>query len=141
MKMGTQDRSVLIVEDDQAIAYPLQHGIRVAGYAVSGVASTAEQALTLARRQHPRYAIIDVDLGEGGNGIEVARRLLRDGPVGIIYLTGYPDLVRGADVGAAWMPKPYRLIDLINALEVVGAVSEQRPILAPIPPDLHFLQA
>ena len=139
--MGRLDISVLIVEDDPAIAYPLQHGVRVAGYAVCGVASTAEQALALARQWRPRCAIIDVNLGDGGNGIEVARQLLRDGPIGIVYLTGFPDLVRGVDVGDAWLPKPCRLIDLLNALEVVRAVSERGPILAPIPPTLRFIQA
>jgi DNA-binding response OmpR family regulator len=139
--MGAFDRSVLIVEDDQAISYPLQHGVRAAGYSVAGVATTVAQAVALARQSQPRYAIIDVDLGDGGNGIEVARHIVQAGPVGIIYLTGYPDLVRGVDVGDAWMPKPYRLIDLLNALEVVGAISGHQPVRAPIPPDLRFISA
>jgi DNA-binding response OmpR family regulator len=139
--MARLDRSVLIVEDDQAISYPLQHGVRVAGYTVCGVASTAEHAIALARQWHPRHAIIDINLGDGANGIEVARQLLPHGPVGIVYLTGYPDLVRGADVGDAWMPKPYRLIELIDALDVVRAVSANQPILTPIPPELRFIRA
>lgn len=139
--MGTQDRSVLIVEDDEAISHPLQYGVRVAGYTVSGVAATVERALALARERHPRYAIIDVNLGEGGSGVEVAREIVNSGTVGIVYLTGYPDRLRDAGVGDAWMPKPYRLLDLLNALEVVRAISEGEPVTAPIPPDLHLLRS
>jgi len=60
--------------------------------------------------------------------------------MGIIYITGYPDQLRNPDVGHAWLGKPYRVLDLINALEVVQAVIERTPITVPVPPELHLLQ-
>ncbi len=137
--MARFDSDVLIVEDDQQVADAIRDGVRVAGYVVCGVTTTGDEAVELMRQRRPRLAIIDVDLGTAEDGIEVARRLLGVGPIGIIYVTGYPDQVRKADVGHAWMPKPYRLLDLINALQVVEALSQSRPITTPIPAELRLI--
>src|SRR5262249_53739670 len=133
--MGRYDCDVVIVEDDPQVADGISDGVRVAGYTVAGVAADGDAALDLVRQRRPRLAIIDVDLGTAESGIQVARRLLEAGPLGIVYITGYPDQVAHADVGHAWMPKPYRLLDLINALKVVDALSQRRPINSPIPPE------
>ncbi len=138
--MGVVDRSIMIVEDDPAVADAIRDGVRVAGYGVCGVAANADAAVQLMRERQPQLAIIDVDLGDGDDGIEAARQMLRIGPVGIVYVTGYPDHVRRADVGHAWMPKPYRLLDLINALAVVSAISARQPITTPIPAELRLIR-
>jgi DNA-binding response OmpR family regulator len=137
--MGTLDISVLIVEDDELAADALSSGVRVAGYSVCGIAGSVDAAVELMRRHRPRLAVIDANLGDGGNGVEAARQLLRIGPVGIVYVTGHPQLVREADVGHAWMVKPHRLLDLINALRVVKSVSERAPIASPVPAELQLL--
>jgi len=61
------------------------------------------------------------------------------GPIGIMFITGYPDKVRAGDVGHAWLEKPYRVLDLITGLEVVRAMSERRPVTTPIPPALNLI--
>ena len=137
--MGNPDNSVLIVEDDELAADAIRSGVLVAGYSVCGVAAGAEEAVALMRQHRPRLAIVDVDLGDGGSGVEAARQMLRIAPVGIVYVTGHPGLVRDADVGHAWMVKPHRLLDLINALRVVRAVSERAPIASPVPAELRLL--
>src|SRR5690242_9702508 len=115
---------VLIVEDDPAVAQAIRDGIVVSGHTVCGIAGTAEQAIAMMRLCRPRLAVIDVELGGDCDGLEVARRLLAIAPLGVMFVTGHPERVQTADIGHAWMPKPYRLLDLINALEVVNAVSE-----------------
>ena len=137
--MPAGDRSVLIVEDDDLAADAVRDGLRLAGYAVCGVARSVDTAVAMVREHRPRLAVVDVDLGEGGNGIEAARQALREAPIGIIYVTGRPELVDRADVGHAWMPKPHRLVDLLNALAVVRAVSAQAPITGPVPDALTLL--
>src|SRR4051812_1919156 len=119
---------VLIVEDDPAGADAICDGIVVSGHTVCGIARTPEHAVALMRLSRPRLAVIDVELGGECDGVEVARRLLAVAPLGVMFVTGHPEKLRSADVGHAWMPKPYRLLDLINALEVVSAVSQRRPI-------------
>jgi DNA-binding response OmpR family regulator len=137
--MGALSCDVLIVDDDPAVADAIQSGVRLAGYTVCGIAATPRAALDLMRRHRPSLAIVDVDLGEEGSGIDVARNLLEIAPVGIIYITGFPDLVRDADVGHAWMAKPYRVLDLINSLTIIRSMAQQAPLRLPIPAGLHLI--
>jgi DNA-binding response OmpR family regulator len=138
--MARADLEVLIVDDDDLVADAIADGVRLAGYKVCGVAGTVSEAVDLMQGCRPRLALVDVDLGAGQDGIDVARQLLAIGPVTIIFVTGYPDKIRQTDIGTAWMEKPYRVLDLINALEIISAVSEQRPTNIPIPSALHLLR-
>jgi DNA-binding response OmpR family regulator len=137
--MGRADRDVLIVEDDPSVAQAIADGVRLAGYTVCAICTTAAAALEEMRQRRPRVAVIDVELEDELNGVDAARELLRIGPIGVLYITGFPDLVRTADVGHAWMEKPYRVLDLINALEVVRALSEGRALDVPLPPALNLI--
>lgn len=130
---------VLIVEDDRAVAEAIQDGVQLASHEVCGIAGTFEQAVALARLTRPDLAIIDVELGGGPDGIEIARRLAKMTKLAVMFMTGYPNRLRSVDIGHAWMAKPYRVLDLINALEAVYAVAENRPITGRIPPDLHLI--
>ena len=138
--MGRADLDVLIVDDDDLVADAIADGVRLAGYTVCGVAGTVDDAVELMRHHRPRLALIDVDLGEGDDGIDVARQLLEIAPLTVIFVTGYPDKIRQTDVGTAWMEKPYRVLDLINALEIVSAQSEHRTVNIPIPQALHLVR-
>ena len=69
-------RGVLIVEDEVMIAILLKSVLEDAGIPVSGVAHSAVEALDLARAIRPKTALIDIRLGPGPDGIQVAERLL-----------------------------------------------------------------
>jgi DNA-binding response OmpR family regulator len=138
--MATVDRDILIVDDNHWVAEAIADGVRVAGYTVCGIASSVEEAVALTRERRPRLAVVDVDLGPGEDGVEGARKLLKLGPIGIIFVTGYPDKIRATDVGLAWLEKPYRVLDLINALDVVDALNQDRPVTCRVPPELHLIQ-
>ena len=55
-------------------------------------------------------------------------------------MPGAASRVRTAPVGHAWLSKPYRVLDLINALRVVQQVSRGVPVTAPIPSELRLLR-
>jgi hypothetical protein len=38
------------------------------------------------------------------------------------------------------MAKPYRVLDLINALDVVYSVAEGGPVKGRVPPELHLIR-
>ena len=130
---------VLIVDDDEEVADTIAHGVRLAGYRVCGIAPTADRALELARDGRPDIAIIDIDLGADRDGLEVARSLLAMGSIGVMFVTGYPERIERSDVGHAWLAKPYRVLDLINGLDVVRSASQGVSPDAPVPPELHIL--
>jgi len=84
-------RSVVIVEDDAFMRSLLAEYLEKAGFLVSTASSAAD-----ARRQinavDPDAVVIDIDLGPGQSGLDVAAALNTEAnEVGIVFLTNYSD--------------------------------------------------
>jgi len=79
---------VLIVEDDFLIAMQTESALTDAGITVVGVASTAEEAVLLARQNKPVLAVMDIRLAGQRDGIEAAGDLFRELGVRCIFATG-----------------------------------------------------
>lgn len=132
--MPTKAPVVLVVEDESLIAMMIEEALDAAGYAVGGIASSEEEALRLAERRLPRFAVLDINLGRGGSGLEVGRRLRALG-VGLIYASGNcaDYLSEMAETGAhGYFNKPYRPDDVPRVLDLLredvhGASPEDLP--------------
>lgn len=84
---------VLIVEDDGFTRMLLRNTVSGLGYDVVGDIASAPEALDLARLHVPDVAMLDLDLGRGPTGIDLAYALRRDLPsIGIVLLTSYADI-------------------------------------------------
>ena len=84
-------RSVVIVEDDAFLRSLLAEYLEKVGFLVSTASSAAD-----ARRQinavNPDAVVLDIDLGAGPSGLDVAATLNKDSnEVGIVFLTNYSD--------------------------------------------------
>ena len=84
-------RSVVVVEDDSFMRSLLAEFLEKAGFLVSTASSAAD-----ARRQinavDPDAVVIDIDLGPGQSGLDVAAALNTEAnEVGIVFLTNYSD--------------------------------------------------
>ena len=87
-----RSRRVLIVEDEPLVSALLEQTLQ----SVDFVTSRAHNAVE-ARRQitlfDPDIALLDIDLGPGANGIDVAHILNTKHPdIAILFLTKFPDL-------------------------------------------------
>lgn len=83
---------VLIVEDDALLRSSLAAALPVQGVDVVGATDSASGALELARRTAPDAAILDLHLGVGPSGIDIARMLRAQMPdLGLVILTSYSD--------------------------------------------------
>lgn len=82
---------ILIVEDDRMIARYFKTLVERLGYAVCGIAATAEEALRLAREEAPAMIFMDVRLRGGADGIDAALAILQERPVPTVYVTGADD--------------------------------------------------
>jgi len=83
--------SVLIVEDDSLLRSLLAEMLMHAGYETHQ-AENAQQARTLLDEVGPDLVTIDIELGAGPNGIDLAAYLSqRDPELGIVFLTNLPD--------------------------------------------------
>jgi DNA-binding response OmpR family regulator len=129
---------LLIVEDDAQVGRTVADTLRSAGHVVCGIARSTTEAIVMTRLHRPAIAIVDLRLGDQGDGVEIARQLLRLSGVGILFLTGYPDDVqRRADVGHAWMQKPYAPGDLARGIELVAAMKRGLRLPETIPASFH----
>lgn len=84
---------VLIAEDDGFTRMLLRGQLDSLGYDVVGDASSANEAMDIARTQRPEIALLDLDLGRGPTGIDLAYGLREMLPaIGIVLLTSYADV-------------------------------------------------
>ena len=93
-----EQKSILIVEDEQIAALDLQETLQSLGYQVTGTASTGEQAVAMTDTEVPDLILMDIHLAGEMSGIEAAEKILAHHSVPIIYLTAYadPELVERA---------------------------------------------
>ena len=84
--------SVLVVEDDKFSRTLITSSLRAAGVKVVFATAVAAQALGAARAKQVDVAVLDLDLGPGPTGFELAQVLRRELPrIGLIFLTSYSD--------------------------------------------------
>ena len=83
---------VLLVDDDDFTRMTLRAVLVSLGYDVIGDAANVIAAMDLARSGRPDLAVIDLDLGEGPTGIDLAHglRTLLPG-IGLVMLSSYAD--------------------------------------------------
>jgi response regulator NasT len=119
---------VLLAEDEAIIRLDLRDLLERAGYEVCAEAKDGEEAITLAQREQPDIAILDVKMPKL-DGIDAARRILEERPIPIVMLTAYSqdELVsRAVEAGVfGYLVKPFREADLLPAIRAASARHEE----------------
>lgn len=96
---------VLIVEDDSFIRATLSALLTQKGFGVIGAVDNAEEAVLLQEVHNPDVLLVDLDLGPGPNGIDIAAALRARNPqLGVIILTSFSD-PRLADSRSQALPR------------------------------------
>ena len=96
---------VLIVEDDSFIRATLSALLTQKGFGVIGAVDNAEEAVLLQEVHNPDVLLVDLDLGPGPNGIDIASALRVKNPqLGVIILTSFSD-PRFADSRSQTLPR------------------------------------
>ncbi len=81
---------VLVVEDDGLTRSSVASALRLQGMEIIGEAAGASDAMRFAQAGNPDIAVLDLDLGAGPNGADIAVALRRLNPaIGIVVLTTY----------------------------------------------------
>jgi response regulator NasT len=115
---------ILVAEDETIIRLDLRDLLERAGFEVCAEARDGEEAVALARSEHPDLAIMDVKMPRL-DGIEAARRILDENPIPIVMLTAYgqEELVsRAVEAGVfGYLVKPFREQDLLPAIHAARA--------------------
>jgi two-component system response regulator RegA len=124
------DRSLLLLDDDQALRTRLGRALESRGFEVTTAASVSEATEAL-RANLPAFAVLDMRL-EDGNGLKVVEAIReRREDARIVMLTGYGAIataVAAVKAGAVdYLSKPADADDVVKALLATGD--------APEPPD------
>src|SRR4051812_1132649 len=114
--------TILVVEDEFAVARGLQYALQQEGYEVA-VASNGEEGLAVAGELAPDLIILDVRL-PGIDGFELLRRLRATGSKApVLMLTARDDEVDkviGLELGADdYLTKPFGLRELMSRIKAL----------------------
>ena len=114
-----EDKSLLIVDDDDPFRNRLGRAMEMKGFEVKGAKSVSE-GLKIAKNTPTSFAVVDLRLGDG-NGLEVVKELNKGRKdCKIVMLTGYgnlPTAVAAVKAGAMdYLAKPVDADDVESAL-------------------------
>ena len=118
--MGPQ---ILIVEDEENVAYVIATALRLAGFATSETSSGRDALRIASEDDPPDLIVLDVQLPDLG-GFEVCKRLRFAGvTTPLIFLTAadsVDDRVRGLTIGGDdYLTKPFSVEELVARVHVI----------------------
>ena len=113
--------TILVVDDEPKITQLVRDYLERAGFGVV-TAADGREALMRARTEHPDLVVLDLGLPQL-DGLDVTRRLRRDGDVPIIMLTARDDetdKLIGLELGADdYVTKPFSPRELVARVRAV----------------------
>jgi DNA-binding NarL/FixJ family response regulator len=123
---------VLIVEDQVLIAIHLQDLVEEAGHQVSAIAHDTAAAMAAAARQRPAFAIMDLRLANGSNGLDAAQQLYETFGVRCMFVSAnIDDDVRRKAANfesLGFIGKPFLPAEVIAAVQAAARVTGTDPI-------------
>ena len=114
--------TILIVEDNPAESVSLSLLLNENGYHSVQVAPDFEKAKQILLEKRTDLALLDIDLGEGKSGIEVAKLIGEENPIPFLFITGVADdaVINQAThtLPACYIHKPYSSEHLLFNLKL-----------------------
>ncbi len=83
---------VLVIEDEAIIAMNLSTIVQEMGHAVTGIAATRSEAVSLALRDRPDLILADIQLADRSSGIDAVNDILSQfNALPVIFITAFPE--------------------------------------------------
>ncbi len=96
--------SILVVEDEAAVALDIRSTLQRLGYAVSAAVGRGRDAIERADALRPDLVLMDIHLRDDMDGVETAQHVRQAFDIPVIYLTAYAD---PATLERARITEPY----------------------------------
>jgi len=117
---GAMKKSILIVEDEPAVAYYIRELLKKSGYPSPVIAVSYEEALAACRKKAPTLILMDINLKNKVDGIEAAARLKSRFDFALVFLSAYGDKTV---LNRAEKMKPYGyLVKPVNDSTVLATI-------------------
>ncbi len=123
---------ILVVEDESIVATAIKNELENFGYDISGVVSSAMEAVEKAVRDKPDLVLMDIHLKGEIDGIDAGREIHTRCGIPVVYLSAFADpetVARARETGAfGYLLKPYDERELQTTIEMALAkhCAEQR---------------
>ena len=118
-------RTIVVVENESLLRDLIARSLETAGFHVSTAANAAD-AKRAVKAADPDVCVVDIELGPGPNGFDLADYLSREAPdVGVVFLTNLPDpRFANRDAKTVTQNQAYlRKSQLVDSKELVEAVN------------------
>lgn len=113
---------LLIVEDEEIVAFDIESTLKALGYAVPAIASSGEEAIAYAAEIQPDLVLMDIMLKGSMDGIEAANEIRSHFQIPVVYLTAYADLntLERAKISEpfGYLLKPFEEKELQTVIEI-----------------------
>jgi DNA-binding NarL/FixJ family response regulator len=120
---------VLIVDDDKFVRTSLHSALSNSGFDISGAVSSAKEALAISSSTLVDVALLDLDLGIGPTGFDLALALRKMTPqMGIVFLTSFQD-PRFASISGVTAPRGSRYLvksEIENISQVISTILQTK---------------
>ena len=118
-------RTIVVVENESLLRDLIARSLETAGFDVSTAANAAD-AKRAVKATDPGICVVDIELGPGPNGFDLADYLAREAPdVGVVFLTNLPDpRFADRDTKTLTQKQAYlRKSQLVDSKELIEAIN------------------
>ena len=113
---------ILIVEDEFITQRTIANQLEEMGYEIAGLAMSSEEAIAILNSKKVNFAILDINIQGGNDGIWLANFIKEKHNIPFIYLTAYADddtIKRAITTEPfSYLVKPFQKHDLLTAIEI-----------------------
>lgn len=125
---------IMLVEDDALVGQAMEAFLLLHGHEVVGPFASAAEVFLAVQHGAPDLVLMDVDLGNGRNGLDCARVLFKRYGIPVVFLSAHPDRAREGEGSAlGYMTKPVAPEALLRGLKAAEEMARGRPS-RPAPP-------
>ena len=115
-------RRILVVEDDFLVADQIEITLKDAGFIVSAVVASAEEAIEAAATRKPDLAIMDIRLSGERDGVDASVELFHKLGIRCVFATAHSDSIMQKRAENArplgWLQKPYSMASLLQTVRI-----------------------
>ena len=118
---------LLIVEDDKILLTMMSHALTKEGFNVLAAASDAQSAMQYFDKARPDVVILDIDLGAGPSGIDLANKMRQiSGRIAIVFCTSFKDMrfIQGDYLKYPLHTVVLKKADVVNIEKFSNAINE-----------------
>ena len=127
LKTPVSEIKLLLVEDDQIILTMMSKAVEAEGFKILGAATDVVTAMESFKKNQPDVAILDIHLGAGPTGIDLANKIRKiNHRVAIVFCTSYKD-IRFIKNESHYYPPHTVLLkksDIVNLDKISNAIHE-----------------